>query len=207
MLVHVLCMWSVFVHVRLSASAPHEHVPSTFFVQHVNNADHGPSTCMGNKASSFTMHFICESLEPNQRSTVCSARITDRAKKSLQERRSSMPKHLIPAGWLENPCQFLCHESTASTCGFCEEEFSFWNGARHCQFCGHLFHRRHCTSKIQVDGVFFRRRICPRCEYYRNIAAEKLKRGTLCNCTCIKFTEIHECVFVLQNTVRTCIDT
>ncbi len=42
--VHVLCMWSVFVHVRLTASAPHKHVPGTFFVQHVNNADHGPST-------------------------------------------------------------------------------------------------------------------------------------------------------------------
>lgn len=89
----------------------------------------------------------------------------------------AMPKLLVPSGWVEKPCRYFCHESTASSCGFCEEEFGFWNGRRHCHFCGHMFHRRQCTKKIQLDGLFFRRRICPNCDYYRNVAAEKLKKG------------------------------
>ena len=141
--------------------------------------------------------FICESQVKDPIVRI-QQEIVERVKKSLQEIGYRMPKHLIPAGWLEQPCQFLCHESTASTCGFCEEEFSFWNGARHCHFCGHLFHRRHCTSKIQVEGLFFRRRICPRCEYYRYNAAEKLKRGMLHNCVLILILgiEIHCRLFV-----------
>lgn len=88
-----------------------------------------------------------------------------------------MPKQLIPAGWLEKPCRFLCHESSTATCGSCEGEFGLLNGRRHCSFCGHIFHRRQCTRKVHVDGLFFRRRICSKCDYYRNVAAEKLKRG------------------------------
>lgn len=44
-------------------------------------------------------------------------------------------------------------------------------------FCGYLFHRSPCTRKIQVEGQFFRQRICSKCYYYRNTAADKLKAG------------------------------
>lgn len=88
-----------------------------------------------------------------------------------------MPKQLIPAGWVEKPCRYFNHESTASSCGFCHGDFAFWNGRQHCHFCGHQFHRRRCSRRIRVDGWFSRRRICPSCDYYRNVAREALMQG------------------------------
>ena len=94
---------------------------------------------------------------------------------------AEMPKVLIPAGWLQKPCRFLVSPKSpsAAQCEECEGEFS-WLGKRsrrHCMFCGYLYHSQPCTSKIQVEGEFFKQRICSRCSYYRNTAQEKLETG------------------------------
>ena len=127
----------------------------------VNNACHDFSTCPCS-VSHFSSQKVANSGLYD--SVDCSCR--------------SMPKQLVPAGWVERPCRFFCQDSTASSCGFCQGEFSLWNNRRHCHFCGHVFHRRRCTRRIPVDGLFFRRRICPNCDYYRNVAAERLKQGS-----------------------------
>lgn len=91
-----------------------------------------------------------------------------------------MPKQLIPAGWIEKPCRFFSPTSAADVCNLCDGLFSFWNGSRHCYFCGNVFHRKQCSSKCNVEGFFFRRRICNNCEYYKGCAAQ-LKEGKIIN--------------------------
>lgn len=98
-----------------------------------------------------------------------------------------MPKELIPAGWVLKPCLFLLSPKCggAEVCGECEGEFS-WLGKtskRHCMFCGYFFHRDRCTRKVEVEGEFFKQRICSRCHYYRCTAENKLKAGELQPCT------------------------
>ena len=92
-----------------------------------------------------------------------------------------MPKELVPAGWVRTPCAFLLPESSpdAAVCRECEGDFSWWGGSRrrHCMFCGYLFHRQGCTRKVQVEGEFFRQRICSKCDYYRTTAQQKLQEG------------------------------
>lgn len=93
-----------------------------------------------------------------------------------------MPKELIPAGWVKAPCTFLLRPTgdRAELCGACEGEFGGWwasNSRRHCRFCGYLFHRQGCTHKIQLEGEFFRQRICSKCHYYRSTAQLKLQEG------------------------------
>ena len=163
---HVPSMWSRFVLVWLFASTIgtrwlHDLSMHNDYVNTVAAwIDHAATTC------AFPLKFQVKQL---------AAAISNhlRSQSYLLE----MPKHLIPAGWVEKPCRFFSHESTASTCGSCEGEFGLLNGRRHCSFCGHVFHRRQCTRKLHVDGLFFRRRICQNCDYYRNVASEKLKQG------------------------------
>ena len=90
-----------------------------------------------------------------------------------------MPKKLIPPGWVENPCKYLLptDSPSATHCGECGEEFSLWNGRRHCMFCGYIFHRNSCTSKVHTPGQFFRQRICLSCLYYKRTAASLLSQG------------------------------
>lgn len=91
-----------------------------------------------------------------------------------------MPKELIPAGWVQKPCLFLLplRSSNAEMCAECDGEFSWLgkNSKRYCVFCGYFFHRNGCTQKVQVEGEFFRQRICLSCYTYRTIA-EKLEAG------------------------------
>ena len=93
-----------------------------------------------------------------------------------------MPKELISAGWVQKPCVFLLPESSpnAQMCEHCEGPFSWWkNGRSHCMFCGYFFHRNNsCSRKLQVEGEFFRQRICSKCHYYRVTAGSKLRAGT-----------------------------
>jgi len=90
-----------------------------------------------------------------------------------------MPKKLIPSGWVGAPCQYLLpvDSTAAANCGECGEEFTLWNGRRHCMFCGYIFHRNSCTSKVPVAGQFFRQRICTSCQYYRTTAGALLSQG------------------------------
>jgi hypothetical protein len=94
-----------------------------------------------------------------------------------------MPKELVPGGWVKKPCTFLVppDSSNAAVCGECEGRFGWWrNSKRHCMFCGDLFHKQGCTRKVQVEGEFFRQRICSRCDYYRSTAQHKLQDGEAC---------------------------
>ena len=86
----------------------------------------------------------------------------------------------VEANWADKPCLFRLPSENADVCGHCEKSFTFWNGRRHCEFCGYLFHRVGCIRKCKMDGEFFSRSICVRCEFYRNVAARTLREGRNC---------------------------
>lgn len=88
-----------------------------------------------------------------------------------------MPVNAMPAKWAEGPCLFRFPCVSTAVCTRCKDSFTFLNGRRHCEFCGYVFHRVHCTRKIKLDGEFFRRRICTHCDFYRNIAGASLRDG------------------------------
>jgi hypothetical protein len=74
---------SEFVHVWLSASAPHEHVPSTLSLQHVNNTNHGLGTWEQCRSTSKPCSFICEK-DPPLVHIVLIKKLLIKLKKSLQ---------------------------------------------------------------------------------------------------------------------------
>ena len=87
---------------------------------------------------------------------------------------SDMPKELVPYSWVQQPCLFLQH-CQGDLCRLCERPFTFINRPRHCDFCGHVFHRKDCSRR--EGGRALGNRVCYYCDDYRTDMRERLQNG------------------------------
>jgi hypothetical protein len=83
----------------------------------------------------------------------------------------------MDGGWLQAPCTFYLSRSYARKCCACERVFGFMNRGYTCEFCGYFCHSDgECSRKMWLRGELLRRRICSKCDRYRNVC-KQLREG------------------------------